>query len=106
MTVPVDVDAHHALADALHALADLIARGRATVLADHWNISAYDYMHKAEDIVDAMQFTETHDWVGEIGTLAGRHCRWVTGTLAGHPVRMSYTLDDLDWHGPKVGESA
>lgn len=95
-----------ALADALHALADLIARGRATVLADHWSISAYDFMHKAQDIADAMHGQSSHLWTGEIGTLAGRQCCTVEGTLAGHRVRMTYTLDDLDWHGPKVGESA
>ena len=95
-----------ALADAFHRIGDLVACGRAVVLADHWNISAYDYLHLAEDIVDAMTVHETHDWIGELDTMAGRRCRLVVGRLAGHPVRLAYTTDDLDWHGPKVGEVA
>lgn len=94
----------HTVADALIAVADLIAQGRAVILADHWNISAFDFLHKAEDIAAAMNVTDSNDFTGSIGTLAGRRCRTVYGTLAGHWVRLTWTLDDLDWHGPKVGE--
>lgn len=93
----------HLVADALHRLADLLAAGRVTILGDLvWRVAAYDYKYLAEDVAAAMVVKESTDWQGEF---IRRPCRTVTGTLAGHTVILTYTLDDHDWHGPKVGDA-
>lgn len=92
----------HLTADALHRIADLVAAGRVTVLPTGWHVAAYDYQYLAEDVAEAMTVTECRDWHGEF---IDRRCRTVVGTLAGHPVTLTYTTDDHDWHGAKVGEA-
>jgi hypothetical protein len=86
------------LADGLHALADLAARGLLRVDGSTWYVEGKDRQHTCETLAWAMEIEKTAAAVD----LSGRMCRWWIGTLAGVPVRVITTVDgpELLWPRP------
>jgi hypothetical protein len=83
------------LADGLHALADLAARGLLRADGHTWYVEGKGRQHTCETVAWAMDIESTN----AAPDIKGRMCRWWIGTLAGVPVRILTTVDgpELVW---------
>lgn len=92
------------LADGLHALADLAARGLLRSVGGQWVVEGKGRQHTCETVAWAMDIETTNS----APDLKGRMCRLWIGTLAGVPVRILTTVDgpELVWPTPEAVAAA